>query len=373
MENNHKNRPAVRILVVPLDWGLGHATRCVPIINELCEAGAEVYVAGEGMIVKILEKTRCNPVILPLKGYRVRYSRNRSFFFPRLLLQLPRVYFTYLAERRWLRNTIKQYRINAVISDNRWGLYHKKTPCVFITHQLAIATGISFLDKLAQKIQYRFINRFSECWVPDIAKGGGLAGKLSHPVDFPRVPIHYLGPLSRFIKKKIEKNIDLLILLSGPEPQRTIFEELLLEQHGEFPDRTVMVRGYSGNCSPLLHSHPNLQIWDYLDAERLNELILRSRQIVARSGYSTVMDLVTLEQRAILVPTPGQTEQEYLAKYLHEQQWFYTRGQEKFSVAEALAGASRFAFVDTLPVAGVDKKKIHTWVQSLTSAKHPLQ
>lgn len=342
-ENINKAGTVKRVLVAPLDWGLGHATRCIPIINSCINSGIQVVVAGESESLAILEKLHPSLVILRLKGYRVSYSKNRSFFLSKMLLQLPGIMLAISREKKWLAKTIKEQKIDAVISDNRFGLHNRSIPSVFITHQLNIKTGNSLTEKIAQKINYYFINKFDECWIPDNEKYPGLAGELSHPQKSPGVPVKYLGCLSRFRKKDItEKNNDLLILLSGPEPQRSIFENILLKQLNRFNGSVTLVRGLPGTSKSLTVEHPGITIFNHLETGALNDLILRSEQIVARSGYSTVMDLYTLGKTAVLVPTPGQTEQEYLAKHLRKQKLFYSCEQENFSLADSLGQLKKF-------------------------------
>ncbi len=364
-ENINKSSRKLRVLVAPLDWGLGHATRCVPIIHALYEAGVEVLVAGEGSVAEILQKTQISPVILPLKGYRVRYSRSGKFFLPTMLLQGPKIFLATRSEKRWLKKIIPQYQIDAIISDNRFGFYHEGTPAVFITHQLCIQTGNSWLDKIAQKINYNFIEHFDECWVPDSAGENNLAGKLSHPLSSPAVPVKYLGVLSRFKKINSTKNNDLLIILSGPEPQRTIFENILLPQLKDIDDTTVLVRGLPIGGERIVSENDRLKIHDHLPAAELNELIQRSVHIVARCGYSTIMDLVSLQQKAILVPTPGQTEQEYLADHLMKRKLFFTCPQEGFSLSRSLKLAEAFDLTGHADTASLHEEIIKAWVEKL--------
>ena len=221
-----------RILVCPLEWGLGHATRCIPIINVLIELGAEVLIAGEGATGALLKKEFPHLHFLPLMGYRMRYSRNRYFLPIQVLWQTPKIMFTIFRETRWLKRMIRLHKIDAVISDNRFGLYSNQVPAVYITHQLLIKTGSSFTEKILQKIHYHYINKYDACWVPDF-KDGGLAGELSHPAKLPS-NIKYIGGLSRFTMHEPEKKYDLFVTISGPEPQRTIFEDLILVQVKSF-------------------------------------------------------------------------------------------------------------------------------------------
>jgi UDP:flavonoid glycosyltransferase YjiC (YdhE family) len=362
---NKKDRKK-RILLAPLDWGLGHATRCIPIIKLLFDQGAEVLVAAEGPVALLLQKEFPSLVILPLRGYRVSYSTNKSFFFLKMLSQSPAIVKAIKHEKSWLNHIIIEHEIDAVISDNRFGFYKNKTSCVFITHQLSIPAGNKLLDRLSQKINYRYINKFSECWVPDLEGKDNLAGELSHPKKLPGIPVRYLGILSRCEKKDMQKEIDLLIVISGPEPQRTIFENILLKQSADMEGRIVFLRGLPAAAhDELLPGNKNTSIHNHLPASALNELIQRSKLVVARCGYSTIMDLAALKQKAILIPTPGQTEQEWLAKHVMEKKIFYTTSQENFSLKEQIKKADGFEFIDPEFETAMNKKVVIEWLDSI--------
>ena len=363
-ENINKQGNKIQILVAPLDWGLGHATRCIPLIYTLQNLGASVILAAEGATAALLHNEFPEVKLLTLKGYRISYSKNKSTFFLKLLSQVPGIYFTIMNENKWLNKIVKEYSIDAVISDNRFGLYHKQIPCVYITHQLYIETGIGSLNRLLQKIHYKFINRFTQCWVPDAAGQQNLAGKLSHPQKLPLIPVKYLGILSRF--KKQEQSIlnDLLILLSGPEPQRTIFENILLKQLKNNSQAVVLVRGLPLEKKTIIASE-NLKIINHLSAGELSKYIQQSKWILARAGYSTIMDLAALQKKAILVPTPGQGEQEYLAKYLKQKNLFYTCAQQNFLLKVAIQNAESFSFEKNGAPNGLDEQIIYAWLAAI--------
>jgi UDP-N-acetylglucosamine transferase subunit ALG13 len=346
MKGENFNIPTnkLRVLVAPLDWGLGHATRCIPIIFKLLQQNCEVIIAAEGMGKILLQKEFPGLIFIELKGYRVQYSRTRSRMPVKLMLQFPKLIYSIYAENRWLKKIVVEHKIDAVISDNRLGLHHKKIPCVYITHQLQIKTGSRFTDSIAQKIHYHFINKYSRCWVPDAAGKINLAGELSHPVILPGVPVIYLGPLSRFEKTGTGIKYELCIILSGPEPQRSIFENIILKDLEDCKEPAFLLRGLPGNLPTIGSNSRTLQIQNHLAAAELNLVLQQSKIIICRCGYTTVMDLVKLQKKAILVPTPGQTEQEYLAGYLQAQHIFYTVQQKDFSVADALKKAAAFAF-----------------------------
>lgn len=345
-ENFNREPGKPRVLIAPLDWGLGHATRCIPVIYSLLEAGATVIIAAEGGIKKLLQKEFPQQDFVSLRGYNVLYSHTKFWLPLKIATQVPRVFLRIYSEHQWLKTTCRQHNIDAVISDNRFGLYHSTIPCVYITHQLKIKTGNSFTEWLMQKIHYFFINKYSQCWVPDNEAGDNLAGELSHPEKLPRIPVQYLGPLSRFKKYTAQKKYDCLAIISGPEPQRTIFEKLLREEFKKFTGTALLLRGLPG-----LEQYPEteanrVEIKNHLTAAELNAAILQTDIVICRSGYTTIMDLVSLQQKAILVPTPGQTEQEYLAEYLQQQQLFLSIPQQQFSLQQALRSSNDFPYLN---------------------------
>lgn len=321
-----------RVLIAPLDWGLGHATRCIPIIKEFATQGFEVMIAGEKAGAVLLQKEFPNLKIINLQGYGISYAKKQQFFFTKILSQIPKINAAIKHENKWLQKIIEKYKIDIVVADNRYGLYNKNCYCIFITHQLFIKTGNPFTEWLAQKINYGYINKFNECWVPDVEGNENLAGKLSHPLIMPKIPVKYIGTLSRFKRLETKNNIDLLVMLSGPEPQRTILEEILLGELKETVLQTVFVRGLPNQPNKIFIENKSIEIINHLPANELNLLICAAKIVVARSGYSTVMDIAVLQKPSILIPTPGQTEQEYLAKYLAEKKYCIMAEQKGFNL-----------------------------------------
>ena len=330
------NRFAIppRILIAPLDWGLGHATRCIPIIQKLMTAGAEVVIAAEGAIASLLHLEFPDIEIIPLTGYGISWPGNKKRM-QWLLKEYERIRKIIRYENQWLQEIIKERKITGIISDCRFGLYTDKIPCVFITHQLHIETGFSILNLLARKVNYSYLNKYNVCWVPDNLNDS-LAGRLSHPNKMPGVPVKYIGVLSRFVKKEMPLKYNYLFLISGPEPQRSMLENKLLTLNREHK-KIALVRGLPGSQNQDSQDLQDLQdcksivIFNHLPAHDLNNLIAESEVIISRSGYSTVMDMVALEKKAVFIPTPGQTEQEYLARFLHKRNLFQYVEQENIS------------------------------------------
>ena len=202
-----------KILVAPLDWGLGHATRRIPVIRTLLDNGLQVIVAADGMAKKLLQQEFPEIDFIYLPGYNILYSHNKYWLPLKIILQVPKILFRIFKEHISLKKIVKEHSIDAVISDNRFGLYHSGVPCVYITHQLLIKTGNRFSEKIAQKIHYWFIKKYNQCWVPDNGGIYNVAGALSHPVHLPP-NVHYIGCISRFEKKEtVEKIYDLLVLI----------------------------------------------------------------------------------------------------------------------------------------------------------------
>jgi UDP-N-acetylglucosamine transferase subunit ALG13 len=276
--------------------------------------------------------------LIPLKGYRIRYPKKGALFIPTILMQVPKIIRSIRNEHHWLDQQLDTNHWDLIISDNRYGLYTTRTRTVFITHQLGIISGFGKLgDVLLRTMLYRWINRFNTCWIPDAAGDVNIAGKLSHPLTMPN---HYafIGPLSRLNKAKPLADDRLLVLLSGPEPQRTILEKKLIYQLSNTDETVVFVRGLPYGA-PLMQNRGRIRFENHLDAKGLSELLSNAKAVICRSGYSSVMDLLKLKKRALLIPTPGQTEQVYLAKHLGALHWFVVQEQAQLDLEKGIAAA----------------------------------
>lgn len=333
---NSDQRGTKTVLVAPLDWGLGHTTRCIPIINDLLNSGNRVILAGNPVQQQILATEFPGLEYIPLEGYGIRYGRGKWNTILGLITQLPKLTRAIRRENAWLRDLVKNKGIDMVISDNRYGLYHPAIHSVILTHQLAIRPPWGKMGMgLLQKWNYRHLERFNECWVPDREEEMVcLAGELSHPQQLPSVPVKYIGPLSRFnVKTSAHESNRLLIILSGPEPSRSIWEEKLMSEIPALTSPITLIRGLPKGGKPLA-SYSHLEVFDHLDTDQLQTKIEKAEWVIARAGYSTIMDLSTLQKKAILIPTPGQSEQEYLANYLQKKGIFFSERENSFSLKD---------------------------------------
>ena len=330
-------------MVCPLDWGLGHAARCVPIINALIDLGHEVIIAADNAPLSFLKATFPQLQSVQLPGYTIRYTTNGCMNF-KMLSQMPGFLKSIKKEHQLLQTIIDEYQIELVISDNRYGFWTKKIPTVFITHQLFIQASLG--KRWLNKINHHFIQKFNECWVPDTENSTNLSGNLSHTKKLNVIPTFFIGPLSRFSGKKLssEQKYDAFVVISGPEPQRTVFESLVAKQAEKKALKLVLVRGLpSENKIPAYLQSENLEVYNHLPTELFLEKIRKSNLVISRAGYSTIMDLAVLGKKAVLIPTPGQTEQEYLANYHFEKQHFFTQNQQEFDLEEAIKKATNFS------------------------------
>ena len=341
----------LRICIAPLDWGLGHATRCIPIIQALQSLGHTIYIGSEGHHEVILREAFPTATILPLRGYRVHYTKKGSLFFLTILLQGPKILFSAINEYWWLKKRQRLYHFDLIIADNRVGFFHKKVASVFITHQLHLIMPYRWATCLFQKMQYVWLNNFSACWVPDIEGPNNLSGILANPTQKPRIALWYMGCLSRLYTSAEKTNdlnnedpISFLGIVSGPEPQRTLLENILWEEGNQLNKKFVVVAGLPMDKN--YHSESaNGTLYNHLNGAALAQQIQRAEYIICRGGYTSLMELIPFGKKLIFVPTPGQTEQAYLGALWQKNKWALCYNQSDFALATALKEAEEVVFV----------------------------
>lgn len=319
----------MKVLVCPLDWGLGHATRCIPLIRALLANGHEVRIGAGGGGLGLLRSEFPDLDVFEFPGYRVRYAASPRFFLPVMLWQLPRVLSGMRKEKRRLEKILADHPADVVISDGRYGVRPRKLPGIFITHQVFIRVpgrfpGRAWAERILLAFNLDRLRAFDAVWVPDFPGTDSLSGSLSHEPGGPS-NLEFIHPLSRFSDSAIPApDVDILAVVSGPEPQRTLFERILRNQLAGMKGTRVLVRGLPGSRPPVSHTVSaivpgGLTEFDHLTGPELAGLFGSARMVVARSGYTTVMELAGLGARAaLMVPTPGQSEQEYLADHLEQ-------------------------------------------------------
>ncbi len=324
-----------RILVAPLDWGLGHSARCVPIIQRLIDRGAVPIVGGDGGPLALLRKEFPQLEHVRVPGMDVRYSKSNNQLWS-MARQFPAMVRTVRAERAQFDRLLQQLRLDAVISDQRFGIRNPELPSIIITHQVFPFTPIA--QAALRKLNLYHLARFDRCWIMDESAAPGLAGELSHG---PSVPSNarYIGTVSRMARStsRIPERYGVTAVISGPEPQRTLLEHRLIEELRGLPGEHLLVLGQPN--SDRNERIGNLVVLAHLTGRELAEAMLSSRLIVSRSGYTTLMDLAALGRSALIIPTPGQAEQEYLGELHARTGRFLVQRQDRLDVKAALARA----------------------------------
>ena len=303
-----------RILVAPLDWGLGHAARCIPVIKELIHQEAEVIVYGSPHVLNYLKKHFPHLEQIRSNEQEIHYAKQLPAWL-KILLQANKINKNIQLEYTNLQSLIKTRQIDGVISDNRYGLNSKLIPCVIITHQLnpRVPRAFAFLRKIIQHQITAWTSHYDEIWIPDLSGSHSLSADLSIAQSKNSQHKH-LGILSRFSSDQIvqSKPNGYLAIISGPEPQRTIFfQELLRIEKSLSLGMTFIIDKLPEEVSS--DETRNMRILVQPNDNEFLQEISNAQKIVCRSGYSSLMDFIRLKRTALFIPTPGQTEQEYLA------------------------------------------------------------
>lgn len=322
--NDKKN-----ILLCPLEWGLGHAGRMVPLAKRLQELNHNIFFGSGEEHLNFFKNEVPGANYIHFPGFRISYSRYLPQYII-ILFKSPVLFYHIILEHKRLKRIISDYSIDIVISDNRIGLWNSKIKTVFITHQLRIPfpEPFRFLEFIGIRINRLIIKKYYKCFIPDLCGELNVSGRLSHGFRLPE-NARYIGILSR-----LDSNFDTdnsrsdkcTVMLSGPEPQRSILKQKLTKILQSQGSPAVMLEGKPGK-SYESYSLNNIVYYNHLSAVETTKLLKESETIISRSGYTTIMELISIGSSALLIPTPGQTEQEYLAEYLSEKGWFRSLAQ----------------------------------------------
>ncbi len=347
------NKSDTAVLISPLDWGLGHATRCLPIIRYFSSGGYRVVIAASGKSAQFLKDTCPNEIHTDIPGPEIRYPL-RGWHMPFwLMVMVPKLIRWYFSDRIEAERLARHHHISLIISDNRYGFYSSRCPSILITHQLHIQPPLWLsyrfprISKLGARLIYPCFQMlflpFRHIWVPDVSDAPSLSGCLSHGEPLPRKTI-YIGPLSRFSQTRqtseiAESKIDLLVLISGPEPHRTLFEQIVKQSLSQTQLRCVILLGKPPYDATVRPNGP-IRYYNHLGEEQMARAIRQADVILCRSGYTTLMELSGFQkQHIVLLPTPGQTEQEYLARYLADLRMVHQIPQAPFDPSSCMAKA----------------------------------
>ena len=318
---------------------MGHASRCIPIIRYLLECNCEVIIAADKRPLALLKAEFPSLEFIMMPGYNISYPTNGSMTL-KMASSIPKIVSGIKREHELLEKLIETKKIDLVISDNRFGLWTKKIPCVFITHQVMIKSPLG--ENILHRLNKSYTDKFTYCWVPDVEGTENLSGDLSHKFPLPK-NAKYIGVLSRFTNTSFPVKDQLLVILSGPEPQRTLFERRVIHEIEKMKLNALIVQGITEkNNSEMVNA--NCKLTSNLKAADLQKEISSSKYILCRSGYSTIMDLAVLGKKNIIfVPTPGQTEQEYLAERFFRMNVAYSVSQKQFDLRKAVEECKNYS------------------------------
>lgn len=334
-----------RILIAVLNWGLGHASRSIPLIRDMEEAGFEPVLASDGEALLLLQKEFPGITTVELPSYNITYPAKGTFYNFHFFLKFPRILRSIYLEKKIIGKIISKRGIHGIISDNRFGASSSTVPSVYITHQVNVLSGITTF--FTSRMHRFFISKFDECWIPDTQEEMNLGGKMSHGISLSS-PLGYLGIRSRFQKQDLPLKYDLTVLLSGPEPQRSILESIMMKRLVDFSGTVLFIRGKMEKKFSS-EQKGNMKICNFMTGVDLEKALNQSRLVLTRPGFSTLLDLAILEKKAFFIPTPGQSEQEYLAKRMKELNVAPYCPQQEFS-QEALEEVSSFTGFSVFPV-----------------------
>ena len=316
-------------------WGLGHATRSLPVIRKLQEENNELTIISHGRSLELLKKELGSNINYhDIPDYPMLVSAEPRQFMAKSMIYWPLFVRKIQSGVSNLKKIANKEKFNVIISDARYDMLNKSVPTYFISHQIRIMNPLRLrmLETGSEFFNDFFFKRFKGIIVPDY-KDDNLSGDLSHnlkKIDEKR--IHYAGVLSDFSKKKTKKDIDYLISITGPEPQRTILEKKLLLQSKDLKGNIAITLGKTEEKEDI--TKENIQIFSFLTKEQRENLLNRSKLVISRSGYSTILDLAVIGTKALMTPTPGQIEQEYLSRYHNLKGTFYSVNQSKINLIE---------------------------------------
>jgi len=323
------DNPRKTVLIAPLNWGLGHANRLLPVIAALRDDDCRVMVAATSPALEVIQQEFPELEIRPIKSSAIRYTRNR-WLMPKLFVQAPVLLRDLLYERRWIKRYVQNEKPDLIISDNRFGLYHKDVFSCYMTHQVKVIMPayLKPFQPLVRWIHRKIIASYDVCLIPD-GEQNGLSGKLAHqPKGFSFKHV-YIGPVSGFLSLSpvpAEHIPDVLLVVSGPEPQRHMLVEKFADLFRNDSRELWIVAGQPHKKYD--NRDNNIRIISHMRRAELKYLMMHVPVLILRSGYTSLMDLHAIKRKAILIPTPGQTEQEYLGWYF-EQRYAFTVFQQK--------------------------------------------
>lgn len=364
-----------RVFVAPLDWGLGHAARILPLVRKLMADDQMVYIAATGRARYFFERELSNCHFIDFPRYNIRYSRTGFFVTRFMLITFPSMLLTMWREYRRLKYLQKQYKFDLIISDNRFCARHKDVPSLLISHQLRykLPWPIHKMEWLPEYFNAYFFKKYTHIIVPDTNEPDSYTGELSHKMRYlQKNHIYYAGIINSFstVKSKIGDPLNYLIIISGPEPQRTRFEKIIIAQINQLPGSVAVAMGLPEKKYKITIG--DKVFYTYLNRDQMSVFMHRANFIIARPGYTTVMEMISLGKRGLLIPTPGQVEQEYLARFYEAQGWCHFVPQYKLKLKRDVLVAKGYpGFPASVTTSSENLRKLYKAILSGYLIKNP--
>ena len=330
----------MKILFGVFEWGIGHATRDIPLINALLKRGHEVHIIVTGRSLDILKnhfKNKCKYFDV-VSLHDIYYNINTKFIKANFIFSIPKIIKTLKKARQESEKIIKKGNYDIVISDCRLDVYDKINNSYLINHQLRYKSPFG-TERIIEKSFSVLMKHYKYFLVPDF-KNNNLSGRLSHDLRyFDKKKIKYIGIISNLRQKNSKKDIDYFISFSGPEPARTLLEKKILENIKELKGKVVIA---AGNPKGKIISPSGVEFYNFVSPKNQENFMNRAKFLIVRAGYTTIMEIAELNKKALLIPTPGHPEQMYLGKYLKDKGYFYSVSQKKLDLKKDIEIATKF-------------------------------
>jgi len=339
-----------KILYAVLNWGLGHATRSLPVIRRLA-FNNDVTILSTGRSLEFLKAELPDLEFIDHEDYSVRYTKSGFSMIPYMAFQLPKIFLRLKEEQKYTEMLVEKYKFDRIVSDNRYGIYSESIPSFFITHQLRfkLPGQLSIFERFSEYFNKFYFRSYRKIFIPDAEKPPCLSGVLSHDLaSIQRTKLVYTGILADLDFEIEPVQSDYLIIVSGPEPQRSIFEEKVRAQSKLLKGKIIIVCGRTEERK--VGSEDGVTVYSHASRRELFAMMKGTKTVISRPGYSSVMEIVSMNKKALFIPTPGQTEQEYLADYFREKGYFHSVTQEKMDLAtDVIQAENTVCSLDMIP------------------------
>ncbi|MEK6968538.1 MAG: glycosyltransferase [Nanoarchaeota archaeon] len=342
------------------NYGLGHATRMLPVIMKLIEQGEKVTIVAKGNSLLMLKNELGDASNYELMQYEVplKFS-DKGFSMFETLKAGPSFISLISSQKKWLENFSAKEKIDRVIADGEIGYHLKNKKSFFVNNQLRLLPG-SLLGDGTELLTDVFSKGFEKVIVPD-DENGTLGGLLTSKTRFyDKKRLAYVGILSSIRKKNVVRNVDYFISISGPGISKEVFTRQVMEQLHLLKGKVVVALGRPDLKE--IASKGNAKIYPYLNRKQQESFLNKAKLVISRSGYTTMMELAEIDKKAFFIPTLNHPEQEYLAKFQKNSGRFHYSKQDSFNFKEDIDEAKQYPGFKNVPKT---KKSVEKFLEAI--------